>query len=862
MPTALSTLVTQVNLRHARRRRLRTLLTVGGIAAGVMLAVSISLINATLLSSIRESARQLAGAAEIEVSASDSTGMQQDVATKIASVEGVEKAVPMLRNYTTVRAGERDARILVTGVTPEIASLFPTGLGKAGEVEMEGGFGLGAGVVLSETTAASLDLKIGDRAEIETPSGFTPIEITGTATGGPLAVFNGGEVGSMLLPAAQELFRRTGFIDSVYVVVDEQAGVAETESAVREVVGQNPIVGPPGTRGTGFADALNGINAITAVAGTVALFVAGFVVFNTMSMSLAERRREIAMTLVFGATRKQIFLSFVAEALVLGAVAAAVGVAAGIALAWGLVDWALEGLRVFNVTANVPLQISPASLLVGGLSGIAVALAGALLPARRVLSVAPVQALRRHASFEWTSARVSKRARVARTALGIALMVASAFVLTVQVSDPERIQLFTNTGLLLGLVGTTLLLPALVPIAIEALKPPIERVFRAPGALAIDALRKNPGRTTVTAGALIFTLGIAIGVSSALTSYEKQWNRSAGMWFGAPLYVQPESFDMLGADQPLPADVTGVLENVPGVRAALPERYRVVNIDGRQTTLYVIPYDEAVRTDAKYTHHGDVFREMLGKHFARGHVVISRYMAKQRDLGPGDAVEIPTPSGTHAFTVGGLVDDLNPLDAMYIEGEDFVELWGVDAVDRFEIIPHEGANLADVTAALERTIAERELTAQVIRRDDLIGGLFDEIQRTFSVANAIQIDALIIAALAIANTMFIAIYERRWELGLQQTLGMSRRQMAGSLLLEAGVIGIVGGAGATLLGLAIGFLMLQGMVTMYAFTIPFEPSWSLAAVAFTVGVVLAALAGLYPTRMAVKVPIIESLRYE
>ena len=861
MQTGLSTLVSQVNLRHAFGRRLRTMLTIGGVAAGVMLAVSISLINATLLSSVRDSARQLAGAAEIEVGVPDRTGMPEATVDQVASVEGVDQAIPMLRNYATVMNGERQARIMVVGVTPQFPSLFPRNLGSIGQVEVEGGFGSGNGLMLSKSSAEKLGVGIGDGVVIETRRGFETVAVSGLASGGPLSVFNGGEVASLLMPAAQNLFDREGFVDSVYVIVDPKADLASIEDEITAAVGENKIVGQPGARGTGFGDALHGINAITTVAGTVALFVAGFVVFNTMSMSLAERRKEISMTLVFGATRKQIFASFLIEALILGLIAAVIGVVAGILLASFLVDWALAGLRVFSVTVSVPLKVTAGPVALGAVSGILVAIVGALLPARRVLSVAPVEALRPHASYEWAGNRVTKRGRVTRTGLGLTLMLASTIILMRQ-GDTNEVGVLTNAWLILGLIGTTLLLPSLVPLAVDILKPLVVRVFGAPGRLAMDALRTNAGRTTVTAAALIFTLGIAVGVASALTSYERQWHRSAGMWFGAPLYVQPESFETLGADQPLPADLASKLEQVPGVQAALPERYRIVNVGGRQTTLYVIPYKEAIAAQARYTPDGNRFREEIGHSFAKNQVVVSYYMAKKRNLEVGDTVKIPTPSGQHSFIVGGFQEDLNPLDSMYIDGDDFVRLWGEDSADRFEITLDQGASVGQVREDLEVLLGAKGLAAEVTNRKELITAMFDQIRQTFSVASAIQLDALIVAALAIANTMFIAIFERRWELGLQQTLGMSRRQMGGSLLLEAGVIGLIGGIGATLLGIGIGILMLQGMASTYAFSIAFYPSWSLAGLALGIAVTVAGLAGLYPTRTAVKVPIIESLRYE
>jgi putative ABC transport system permease protein len=861
MLLALRTMLSQVNLRHALDHRLRTALTVAGIAAGVTLAVSISLINATLASGVRSAGRELAGAAEIEVAGADRTGLDEDAVALVDNVDGVEHTVPVLRGFSRVRGQEKSARLMIVGVTPEFASLFPEGLGELGEVELEGGFGTGRGLILSEESRHLVDAQIGDTVEIETPEGFSNIEVTGVISSGVLTGFNGGEVGTMLLPAAQRTFAREGRVDSIFVVARADASLDETEERIDRALGGGAIVGPPGARSGGFSEALDGINALTASAGTVALFVAAFIVYNTMSMSLAERRREISMMLALGATRGHVFTTFLGEALVLGAIASGLGVLLGIGSASLFVGPALDSLRVFDINASGSLVVPAGALVVGGLSGLAVALIGALIPARRVHRLAPIESLRPQAAYEW-GREGSKRRNMVRNAVGLLLLAGATFVLAINPADVEDLGWLTNLGLALGLTGATLLLPTLVPAGIDVIRPLIRRAFGAPGHVAMHALRNNPGRTTVTAGALVFTLGIAVGLASALASFESQWNRSSLKWFGAPIYVDAGSYNTVSSDQPMPAGTARIFEQVEGVEAALPERYRVVNIDGRQTVMYVIPLKQGLESEASLSPPGREYRAELAESLLNGGIVISRYMAERNGLAVGDRVTIPTPSGERSFMVGDVVPDLNTLDSLYLDGETFVELWKDGSVDRFGVTLEPRASQDEVMSELRHVIETRALEARVLTRRESVGVVFDSIESLFSVARGIQAAALFVAALAIANTMLIAIFERRWELGLQRAIGMGRAQMTRSLLVEAGAIGVVGGLGATLLGLGLGVMMVKGMGSAYAFDVPFRPSWVLVALALTVGTAIAAVAGLYPSRTAVRVPIIESLRYE
>src|SRR5688500_13791193 len=127
--TTVAGILRRINLRHLRSKKLRTALTIGGIAAGVALMFSINVINATLLSSFRSSIRDLAGAAELEVAATDSAGLPQGLIRRVASVEGVEQAVPVIRTTTSISTKAGSERVLVLGVTPEFSALFPLDLG-------------------------------------------------------------------------------------------------------------------------------------------------------------------------------------------------------------------------------------------------------------------------------------------------------------------------------------------------------------------------------------------------------------------------------------------------------------------------------------------------------------------------------------------------------------------------------------------------------------------------------------------------------------------------------------------------------------------------------------------------------------
>jgi putative ABC transport system permease protein len=859
--TGAVTVLRFLGLRHFRRRKLRTLLTAGGIAAGVALVFSISVINGTLLSSARESVRAQAGAAQIEVASADTTGLPSSAVGVVEKTPGVERAIPVMRVTTKLTGASGARRVLLLGVTPAFTDLFPS-KEVAGSVHLRGGVGAGDGLVLAAQLARGIGAGRGSKIAAEAPSGPRLLTVTGTVSGGALSLLNGGDVGVMYLPAAQSAFERPNRVDSIYVIT---SGAEDLGALARELdrrLGGAAIVGPPGERGRGFDETFGALSTLTSLAGLVALFVAMFVVYNSMSMALAERRREISLAQTFGATTKEVATAFLAEAVVLGVVSSTVGLALGGILAAVLVGPAVAQYSILPLTSVGGITVTGGEVAIALSGGVLVAVLGALLPALRVLRVAPVESLRPEASYEWERERAGDGGSRRRGIAAAASLVAALSLLALFAHSPERKPLAV-AGLLAGLSGITLLLPSAVPVALKLIRPVTQRVLGTVGRIANDALIKNPARTTYTVGALVLTLGMVVSVGAALGSYEHQIQTQADETFAAPLYVGSDSFTGLGSDQPLPGHLRKVIESVPGVASAYPQRYVSVDIDGSQALLYAVPTLAAERAGAteRFAGAGEDERTLI-RGLLRGGIVISRLTAKVHDLAAGDRLRIPTPTGARAFRVAGVFPDLASFDSMYIDYGTYRRLWKDSQVDRFAVLLAPGASQSGTAAAIGRAVSSSGSPGEVLTRARLVDRILGAIRGLFSIARGIQLAALVIAVITIANTMFTQVLERRWETGLSRALGMSARQSRAGVLIEAGTIGSIGGAGAALLGTVLGFVMTRIMEVQFSWSIAFRMPWALLALSFGAGVACSVAAGALPSRLSTRVPIVEALHYE
>ena len=850
----------RVNLRHLVERRLRSLLTVAGVAAGVALIFSITVINGALVSAVRSSMRVVAGAAEIEVAATDLTGLPQDAVDRIASVDGVERAVPVTRvvSQTVGEAGRTEG--LWLGVTLDFASLFPPDSGAAtGVTNADAASWIAGEAILAEGFAERVGARAGEEVRVETPEGPRRVTVARVISGSVLQTVNDGNFALLALPAAQDLFGKPGRVDSVYVVTEPDVSLGSVTEALEEEMDGAATIGPPGERAAVFERSFGTLQLLTSMAGVVALFVALFVVFNTMSMSVSERRREISLALSLGMRRKRIFASFLIEAAAMGLVASTAGVVAGFALARALVRDAVEGYRfMLPETTSAPVDVEAVTVLLTLATGVAVSVLGAWVPVRRVLSVAPIEFLKPRAPFDLEASRGPSRA--ARIALAICIVLTLAGMAAYWVTAASWLAGATLVALM-GAVTLTLIW--VVPLALRALRIFLRFAFGPVGRLSGEALHRSPGRTTATAAALLLSLAMVVGVGSAVESYDAQIARSAEGWFGAPLYVRTTSFFGFGSDQPLDRDLAAQLERVQGVAHAYPARYGFVNLRGDQAIIYAIPVAEAAEDDASDSLSSagmdqEEFIDILGA----GRVLLSRYTGDALGVEQGERISIPTPSGDRSFVVGGFFDDLVPFYSAYMEHGTYADLWKDDKADAFALLPEPGASLDSVERNVTAVLEQRGLPAEVKTRDEVIGGIGEITEGLVSIARGIQLAALVVAALTIANTMFIAVLERRWEFALSQAVGMTRSQLGKSVFLEAGGIGLIGSGGGVIFGTLFGVVMLMMMEQQFAWRVPFEPQWLLAGGAVAGGILLAAASAIYPRRLAVRRPIVESLRYE
>jgi len=383
--------------------------------------------------------------------------------------------------------------------------------------------------------------------------------------------------------------------------------------------------------------------------------------------------------------------------------------------------------------------------------------------------------------------------------------------------------------------------------AVRWLRPVLHRVAGPTGRLAGEALSRNPGRTAAAAASLTLTLGMVIALATPLRAFEADLHSRLDHGFSADLYV---SRGVVPKKQPLGRHLEDQIAAIDGVDRVGSERDVYLTVGDQLALAIVEPREDIIGYREGVSSLGD------------DEIAISRLLAAHLDLRKGDSLSLPTPLGEQHFAIGAVYQQWATVPTLAIATDTYVRHWGDRTVDAFNVYVDRGADVEQVRQRLRDLVRDAGLDANVLTKSEVVDGVIESFRGLLAMADGTLLIALVVAALTIANTAFAAILERRWELGMVQTLGMTRRGVARMLLIEVTIVAMIGCAGALVVGTATGLGITEAVSQIYALAIPFRPPLLMLAIVLGAGIVVAAGATVLPRRLATRSPLIESLRFE
>jgi len=712
---------------------------------------------------------------------------------------------------------------------------FPLHTGRAPQADDE--------VVIDQASATSCGYRVGDPVGVVVQGQSQPFRVvgiagfgTGNGPGRSLTIFT--------TATAQRLFGKADRYDEIDVAGDGSV----TADALRQRVAAGLPAGAEAVTGTEVAAdqsaSVRGdlgflTDALLAFAG-IALFVGGFVIWNTFAILLAQRTRELALLRAIGASRRQVFGSVLVEAGSLGLLASGLGLGLGLLAA--------QGLTALVSTFGLDLPSAGPRLPAGGtalavLTGTLVTVLAALGPAGRATRVPPVAAMR-------DAAPAPRPLSVRRLAAGAALTAAGVAALVVcVVAHPGPAALIAGAGALVTVFGVNLLAPAFIRPVVTAIGALLGRLPGRTGRLARDNARHNPRRTAATAAALTIGLAAVAGTTVLIQSVRAATDASVGRASRADLYVTAASTD----DVLNPAAAAAVRAQ-PGV-ATISEVRRSDSVVAGSAHQAVYGIDPA--TIGGLTDLG--LRSGSLDALDAGQLLVSSQAARGHHWQVGSTVDIQFgQAGERTLTVGGTFADRGPLGDYLLGLDTFDRATGRPLDNLILVKASPGTDLATLRSALTGQLTGYP-GAKVLDTAGYQSATAAGVDQLLNLTTALLVLGVIIALLGIVNTLALSVTERVREIGVLRAIGMYRGQLAATLTIEAGIIAVFGGLLGTVLGIGIGTALGSALT---AGTPTFAVPVGRLSAYLVVSVVAAMLAAAAPARRASRMDLLDAIATE
>jgi len=698
-------------------------------------------------------------------------------------------------------------------------------------------------VALLSSTAELAGVGIGDSVRITTPlAGVRTATVTGIAT----RTLSGGLGGTLVildLPTAQAWFTGPRTVTQISVqaapgVSADDLAVAVTASApsltsVRTAAQQQDQVTERIEEGFSF------LNTFLLAFGLIALFVSTFLIFNTFSMLIAQRTRELALVRAIGATRWQVFGSVLAEAAVVGALAGALGIAAGVGVAQGL-------RRIIEaIGGSLPssdLVVEPSTFLIAAGVGIGVTMIAAGIPAWRASVIPPVAAMRE-------DARLPSRSLRGLTIAGLLLIVAAVPCALMGVANSEQDGTIAATwvGLsaLAGILGVVCLTPAVAGPLLGLMARPFTR--RPVTNLALENARRNPRRTSATSSALAIGLALMTAVTVIGLSARASVTEVVDQTIGADFVVLGQGF------RPFEPEVFEALRDAPGTSVVTYLRNIPIEVgDERFPMTGVLTEDLREVVDVVVTS-GSL--DDLGL----GMALVDDQTATQLGLKTGDQLDATFVNGPGQVRIVGTFEPVGFLQGFLVSMPTLASIGALERDTGVYIKAAPGENLdtlrAELSTRLQAFPAVRLQDQADIKRD--INQQFDLL---FGFIFGLLALSILVAFLGIVNTLSLSVYERIREIGLLRAVGMVRRQVRQMVAREALAIALIGSVVGIALGLGYGALFQKVLepqgITVLA--VPYGP----LILFLVLGVLGGLAASIWPAIRAARLRILSAIATE
>ncbi len=824
------------SFRWIIRHPWQMLLCVLGVALGVAVVVAIDLANASARRAFQLAGDTVAGQATHQI-VGGPTGLPETIYPMIRRQFPALDAAPIVEGYVNAPTLGPGVYQLF-GIDPFAEAPFRPYLAGNGSVDLATLLIKPGAALLARTITEPAKLHLGDSVPIQIGARQAMLEIVGILD--PADEVSRQALASLIvvdISSAQELLSHTGRLSRIDLIVPETFDLDVLAASLPPSVTVQPVTARAGALQQ-MTDAFE-LN-LTALS-LLALIVGMFLIYNTMTFSVVQRRTLWGTLRCIGVSRAQLAGLVLTEAFIISLLGVAGGLGLGVVLGRGLVGLVTQTINdLYFVVTVRDVQIDPFVLLKGAGLGVIATILAALMPALEAMYTPPRTVLRR-SSIEDRIRRAIPRL----TGSGMTLLALGGGALALPMPANTMGLYIAFGGLFAIVIGAALITPPALVALMTILQPTLGRISGMLGRMAIRDVVSSLSRTAVAVAALMVAVSVTIGVGIMIGSFRQTVINWLEQSLIADIYVSPPSNVANRIDTVLDPALAAALATIPEIESITTFRSVQIDLPTGPTTLVAIGgATERGRRALRFQQGGDA---ATWEAWERGAVLISEPLAFRSGLGVGDTLTVRTDRGLRDLPIAGVYYDYTS-DRGVIRMNDtaYRSLWDDQAISSLAIYVRDGY---DVEAVIDRvrTISAAYGTVLVNASRALREGTLIVFDRTFAITSVLQLLATIVAFIGILSALMALQLERTRELGVLRAVGLTPAQLWGVVLGQTGLMGLAAGLLAAPLGLVLA-LILTYVINKRSFgwTLELAVDPALFGQALMVALVAAVLAGVWP----------------
>jgi putative ABC transport system permease protein len=783
--------------------------------------------------------------------------LPEELVDQVASVEGVEIAVGVISEESISIIDEEGERIGPMG-PPHIAiSALPEEVPFQPFVLVEGERPAdGDEAVIDSLTAESEGYEIGDTIRVTGDAGGTEYTLSGIAEFGAGAALGGVSLLELTFEEAQRLTGLEGKVNEIDAAATSGTTPEQLAASIEAEIGGDDYEVRTGAQ-TAAADAgdlqegFSFLGTALLVFGGIAVFVGAFLIFNTFSITVAQRTREFAMLRTLGASSRQVMTAVLVEAALIGLLASVIGIAGGFGFV-ELIKALFDALGFALPTSGLQLELQ--TVVIALAVGVITTLVAAFNPARRATRVAPLEALTESAGGTEGERSRSGRKRLIASLLVVAGIVLLGIGMFATGSFEDALPLL-GLGLVLLFVGVAMVGERFVGPLASVLGWPIERLRGVTGRLARENAQRQPGRTATTAAALMIGVVLVVFVGVFASSIQASLSNTLDRQFvGDIAVVNTDGFS------PIPTKVADEVAEVDGVGVVSATATAPTKVGPDGNDVFISGIDPQTLGEVASLDWAEGSDETVAD-LAADEAIVDENFAEKEAVGVGDEIEITGPSGDEITqTIAGittrsrfLVDEVAvPLQTLRSE-------LGISDDQTTFVNFAEGADTEATRSAIDDLLAERFPNAEARSQEEFKADREAEIETLIALIYVLLGLSVLVSIFGVVNTLSLTIFERTRELGMLRAIGTSRRQVRRMIRYESIVTALLGAVVGAVIGLVLG---IAAVLALESEGLELAVSPSLPLVVLLAAVLIGVVAAIGPARRASRVNVMEAVQYE